>query len=51
MKIPIFEWDEEKNKVNLAKHKVSFDDAARAYLDPNRMDFYRCYGWNCVICS
>jgi uncharacterized DUF497 family protein len=40
MEIPIFEWDENKNKVNLAKHKVSFDDAAKAYLDPNRIDFY-----------
>jgi|GEM_PF-4025668 len=25
MKMPIFEWDENKNKANLAKHKVSFD--------------------------
>jgi len=40
MNIPIFEWDEDKNKANLAKHKVSFDDAAKAYLDPNRIDFY-----------
>jgi uncharacterized DUF497 family protein len=40
MEIPIFEWDENKNKMNLAKHGVSFDDAAKAYLDPNRIDFY-----------
>ncbi|MCL2260152.1 MAG: BrnT family toxin [Fibromonadales bacterium] len=40
MKIPIFEWDENKSKANLAKHKVSFDDAAKAYLDPDRIDFY-----------
>ncbi|MDR0517670.1 MAG: BrnT family toxin [Fibromonadaceae bacterium] len=40
MKIPIFEWDENKSKMNFAKHKVSFDDAAKAYLDPNRIDFY-----------
>ena len=40
MEIPIFEWDENKNKMNLAKHKISFDDAAKAYLDPNRIDYY-----------
>ena len=40
MKIPIFEWDEKKNKANLVKHRVSFDDAAKAYLDPNRIDLY-----------
>jgi uncharacterized DUF497 family protein len=40
MKTPIFEWDKNKNKMNLEKHKVSFDDAAKAYLDPNRIDYY-----------
>ena len=40
MEMPIFEWDENKSKANLAKHGVSFDDAAKAYLDPNRIDFY-----------
>jgi uncharacterized DUF497 family protein len=40
METPIFEWDENKGKANLAKHKVSFDDAAKAYLDPNRIDLY-----------
>ncbi|MDR2999947.1 MAG: BrnT family toxin [Fibromonadaceae bacterium] len=38
--MPIFEWDENKSKANFAKHGVSFDDAAKAYLDPNRIDFY-----------
>jgi uncharacterized DUF497 family protein len=40
METPIFEWDETKGRINLIKHKVSFDDAAKAWLDPNRIDFY-----------
>ncbi|HXI25628.1 MAG TPA: BrnT family toxin [Pyrinomonadaceae bacterium] len=31
---PIFEWDEEKAKVNLRKHKVSFDEAETVFDDP-----------------
>lgn len=37
MKIASFEWDEEKDKENQAKHKVSFYLAQRAFLDPNRV--------------
>ncbi len=32
-----FEWDSRKNEVNLAKHGVSFFEAQRAFLDPNRI--------------
>lgn len=33
-----FEWDPEKAQLNLRKHKVRFDYAARVFLDPNRLD-------------
>jgi hypothetical protein len=33
-----FEWDPEKERLNLRKHKVRFDYAARVFLDPNRLD-------------
>jgi uncharacterized DUF497 family protein len=29
-----FEWDEEKAKANLRKHKVSFDEAIAVFSDP-----------------
>lgn len=29
-----FEWDPEKAKQNLQKHKVAFDNAAEVFLDP-----------------
>ncbi len=29
-----FEWDTEKNHSNRAKHKVSFEIAARVFADP-----------------
>lgn len=29
-----FEWDPVKNQTNLRKHKVSFDEACRVFLDP-----------------
>ncbi|MFI5334427.1 MAG: BrnT family toxin [Chlamydiales bacterium] len=32
-----FEWDLRKNETNIAKHGVSFFDAQRAFLDPNRI--------------
>jgi uncharacterized DUF497 family protein len=31
-----FEWDEDKNRGNIAKHGVSFEDARRAFADPRR---------------
>ena len=30
-----FEWDEEKRKLNLRKHRVEFADAATAFEDPS----------------
>lgn len=33
-----FEWDDEKARSNLAKHGVSFEDAARAFGDMNGFD-------------
>jgi len=35
-----FEWDEEKAAANLAKHKVSFDEAKTVFDDPLYVDFY-----------
>ena len=32
-----FEWDEEKDRENQAKHHVSFATAQRAFLDPHRV--------------
>ncbi|MBA2252967.1 MAG: BrnT family toxin [Nitrospirales bacterium] len=29
-----FEWDEEKAKANLKKHRVGFDEAATIFTDP-----------------
>jgi len=37
MDLTHFEWDEEKDRENQAKHKVSFATAQRAFLDPNRV--------------
>ena len=28
-------WDEEKNQLNIRKHKVSFDEAKTVFYDPN----------------
>ncbi len=30
-----FEWDDEKNKTNIRKHKVSFETATRVFFDEN----------------
>jgi uncharacterized DUF497 family protein len=35
-----FVWDEKKNRTNLKKHGVDFNDAVRAWYDPDRLDFY-----------
>jgi len=32
-----FEWDEDKDQENLAKHGVSFALAQHAFLDPHRV--------------
>ena len=35
-----FIWDEKKNLANLKKHGVDFNDAVRAWHDPDRLDFF-----------
>ena len=35
-----FTWDEKKNLANLKKHRVDFNDAVRAWYDPERLDFF-----------
>ncbi len=35
-----FEWDEEKAKLNLAKHGIPFETAAKVFLDENRIEIY-----------
>jgi len=37
MKKVRFEWDDDKDKENQAKHKVSFALAQQAFLDPKRV--------------
>jgi uncharacterized DUF497 family protein len=32
-----FEWDEEKNRLNLEKHGLSFEDCEPAFLDERRI--------------
>jgi uncharacterized DUF497 family protein len=36
----MFEWDEEKNQSNIAKHGVSFEEAKRVFQDPNRLTLH-----------
>ncbi len=33
----IFEWDDRKNDLNIAKHGISFFEAQQAFLDPDRI--------------
>lgn len=35
-----FEWDEEKNKINKQKHRISFETAAHVFSDPNYIEMY-----------
>ena len=35
-----FEWDAKKAATNFRKHHVSFEDAARVFLDPNRIETF-----------
>lgn len=34
----MFEWDDAKAALNLRKHGVAFEDAARVFLDPRRVE-------------
>ena len=36
----LFEYDEEKNRINQAKHGISFEHAARVFFDYNRIEMY-----------
>ncbi len=36
----LVEWDDEKNKINKKKHGISFETAARIFLDDNRIEYY-----------
>lgn len=47
------EYDAVKNQSNIAKHGVSFEEAARVLLDPDRLDYpdiRRDYGEKRRIC-
>ena len=35
-----FEWDPDKAKKNLIKHKISFEKAATIFRDPNALSIY-----------
>lgn len=35
-----FEWDPKKAVKNLEKHRVSFDEAALAFFDPNAIELF-----------
>lgn len=32
-----FEWDDNKDQLNIKKHGISFYEAQKAFLDPNRV--------------
>ncbi len=34
-----FEWDESKNRANLRKHRVSFEEAQSAFFDEDAIEF------------
>ncbi|MCL2821232.1 MAG: BrnT family toxin [Oscillospiraceae bacterium] len=36
----MFIWDNKKNKVNIDKHGVSFDEAERVFDDPDRITLF-----------
>ena len=36
----LFEYDEEKNRINIQKHGISFRNAARVLFDRDRIEFY-----------
>ena len=35
-----FEWNEKKNKINIKKHGVSFEEAIMIFYDPMRYEMY-----------
>ena len=36
----IFEWDEEKNRINKRKHHISFETAEKVFADENRIEWF-----------
>ncbi len=40
MKQPDFDWDSDKNNINIEKHGVSFEVAQYAFQDPQRVIAY-----------
>ena len=34
------EWDDDKNEKNFLKHRIYFEEAARIFLDDNRLEFF-----------
>ena len=36
----LFEWDEEKNEINMHKHGIRFELALRVFYDENRLEEY-----------
>ncbi len=36
----IFEWDSEKEKININKHGLDFSTAARVFKDENRLEIF-----------
>ena len=35
-----FEWDDEKEKINIIKHGIDFSTAAKVFKDENRIELY-----------
>ena len=35
-----YEWDEEKDRINLKKHGITLKYATKIFLDPYRIDYY-----------
>jgi len=35
----VFEWDDKKNRTNLLKHGVSFEEAKTVFFDENAIEF------------
>lgn len=40
MKDPRFEWDDDKQALNLAKHGIDFDEASTAFDDPLYREYF-----------
>lgn len=35
-----FDWDENKEKENIRKHQIAFDEAAQSFADKNAVDLF-----------